>query len=85
MYVAAEWLHYHLPTWVSLLLVVGIVGGGIVASLLSPGHGHGDKELEEAADRLEHAGEGHPWDADQPHPSAEGDDEQPLVSDRAAD
>jgi len=31
---AAHW--FHLPTWASLLIVVGIVGGGIVASLLHP-------------------------------------------------
>ncbi len=70
--IAAEWLHYHLPTWASLVLVVGIVGFGIVASLLSPGHGHGDPDLEEAADRLEHAGEDHPWDADEPHAEPAG-------------
>ncbi len=81
--IAAEWLHYHLPTWVSLALVIGIVGGGIVASLLSPGKAHSDK-LEEAEDRIAHADEDHPFDADQPH-TPDGDDGQPLVTDRAAD
>lgn len=42
--VVAEW--YHLPVWASLLLVVGIVGFGIVASLVSPGKPHGHDELE---------------------------------------
>ncbi len=31
---------YHLPTWASLLLVVGIVGTGIIASLLRPAEKH---------------------------------------------
>jgi tellurite resistance protein TerC len=44
--IAAEW--YHLPIWASLLLVVGIVGGGIVLSLLiKPSQPHGREELEE--------------------------------------
>jgi tellurite resistance protein TerC len=70
--IVAEAFHYHLPTWVSLALVVGIVGGGIVASLLSPGHGLGDRDLEGAADRLDHADEDHPWDADEPHAEPSG-------------
>ena len=63
--IAAEW--YHLPTWASLALVVLIVGGGIVASLISPGDGHGpgDDQLE-TKELLAHAGEDHPLDADAP-------------------
>ncbi|MCW2973818.1 MAG: hypothetical protein JWN72_2091, partial [Thermoleophilia bacterium] len=32
----------HLPTWVSLALVIVIVGGGIVLSILSPGAPKGE-------------------------------------------
>jgi tellurite resistance protein TerC len=45
--IAAEWLHVHMPTWASLVLVVGIVGGGIVASLLVPGDGHDEPVIED--------------------------------------
>ena len=48
---AAEW--YHLPVWASLLLVVGIVGFGIVASIVSPGTPDGH-------DAIEHDHELHP-------------------------
>jgi tellurite resistance protein TerC len=50
----------HLPVWASLLLVVGIVGGGIVASILLPGK---DELLEEVAEEL-HDPAGHPVDVD---------------------
>lgn len=42
----------HLPTWASLLLVVGIVGGGIVASIISPGKPRGGDKIEH--DHSEH-------------------------------
>lgn len=42
----------HLPTWASLLLVVGIVGGGIVASIISPGHPAGEEAI--TADHAAH-------------------------------
>ncbi len=44
--IAADWVH--LPTWASLALVVGIVGGGIVLSILfKPSEPLGREELEE--------------------------------------
>lgn len=38
--IIVDW--FHVPTWASLVLVVGIVGAGIVASLLIPERNHKD-------------------------------------------
>ncbi len=48
---AAHW--FHLPIWASLALVVGIVGGGIVLSvLIKPSQPRGREELEEDHQRF---------------------------------
>lgn len=49
--IAAEW--YHLPIWASLLLVVGIVGGGILLSIIvKPSQPRGRTEFEEDHQRF---------------------------------
>ena len=33
--------HLHIPTWISLCVIVGVLGGGVIASLFGSPHAHG--------------------------------------------